>query len=114
MSRIAIPSVREQMDRADRIKATVAALPQVPISVSEAREMAKPYAVEWQGTRRDTCYAVGEKMLELNTQQAAEAWSSLGRHLVRLGDRDIPKFMDMITGINAATMSGGIRGHKVK
>ena len=111
MSRIAIPNVIEQMDRADRIRATVAELPQAPISVSEARKLAEQYAVEWQGTRRDTCYAIGEKMLELNASQAAAAWASLGRHLVSLGDRDIPKFMDMITGINAATMIGGIKGH---
>jgi hypothetical protein len=32
MSRIAIPSVKEQMDRADRIKATVALLSQAPLA----------------------------------------------------------------------------------
>ena len=77
-------------------------------AISEARRQAEPYAVEWQGTRRDTCFAVGETMLELNQRQAAEAWRSLGRSLVRLGDKDIPKFMDMLASINAATMVGSL------
>lgn len=77
-------------------------------AVKTLRRQAARFAVEWQGTRRDTCDAIGEKMLELNPEQAAKAWRSLGNHLVRLGDRDVPKFMELLAGINAATMVGGV------
>ncbi len=77
-------------------------------AISALRRLAEPYAVEWQGNRRDTCYAIGDKMLELNQKQAAAAWRSLARSLMRLGDKDIPKFMDIIADINAATMVGGV------
>ena len=78
-------------------------------ALDAARLLAKAFAVEWQGTRRDTCHAIGEKMLELNSEQSSVAWASLAGHLIRLGERDIPKFMDVIAGINAATMVGVVR-----
>lgn len=64
----------------------------------------KALGIEWQGNRRDTCFAIGEKMLELDALQSAKAWAFLGRALMRMGDQDIPKFGDLLAGINAATI----------
>lgn len=54
--------------------------------------------------RRDMCYFIGLRAGKLTTAQAAQAWSFLSRHLDRLGERDVPKFIDLLAGIRAATI----------
>lgn len=62
-------------------------------------------------TRRDYCYAVGVRAHRLRPNQAAEAWYFLATRLEALGDKDIPKFWDLLAAIRAGTIAakGGKR-----
>jgi hypothetical protein len=55
--------------------------------------------------RRDLCYVVGRRANKLTTDEAAVAWFFLARHLERLGERDIPKFKDVLAGIRTGTLA---------
>lgn len=54
--------------------------------------------------RRDMCYFIALRAGKLTPPQAAEAWYFLSRHLDRLGERDVPKFLDLLAGVRAATL----------
>lgn len=57
-------------------------------------------------TRRDKCFKVGEKAMRLNNEQAKDAWYSLAAELIELGERDVPKFRDVLYAVIFATMTG--------
>lgn len=54
--------------------------------------------------RRDLVYVVSLRARKLTDSQAANAWFFLARHLDRLSERDLPKFLDLLAGIRAATI----------
>ena len=55
--------------------------------------------------RRDLCYFVGKRALTLTPLQMTYAWDMLARHLHhRLGEMDLPKFVNLISLIRAATI----------
>ncbi len=56
--------------------------------------------------RRDRCYFVGRRAHTLSPPQAAEAWYLLAERVEALGDRDLPKYRDLITAIRDATIHG--------
>lgn len=57
-------------------------------------------------TRRDKCELVGRRAENLNAAQAAVAWWQLSEELRELGDRDVPKFKDLLRAIRKATIKG--------
>jgi hypothetical protein len=57
-------------------------------------------------TRRDYCYAVGIRAAKLSPRQSQKAWESLARQLEAMGEKDIPKFWDVLAAIRAATIIG--------
>jgi hypothetical protein len=63
-----------------------------------------PGGVEYQGNRRDTCYELGICADGLTDAQAAVAWRSLAGSLERMGEKDVPKFLDLLASINAAVI----------
>lgn len=54
-------------------------------------------------TRRDMCYFIGRRVSHLSGERAEAAWRSLGRQLERLAEKDVPKFLDLLVAIRAAT-----------
>lgn len=56
-------------------------------------------------TRRDKCWSVGRRALLLPPERAAIAWLAVARDLVAMGERDLPKFNDLLRSIRAATIS---------
>jgi hypothetical protein len=54
--------------------------------------------------RRDRCYFVGLRSGKLTSRQASRAWQSLARELEALGEKDVPKFHDLLHAIRAATI----------
>lgn len=56
--------------------------------------------------RRDMCHFIGRRASKLSPPEAAEAWFALARRLDALGERDVPKFLDLLAGIRAATILG--------
>ncbi len=56
--------------------------------------------------RRDLCYIIGRRAARLTPAQAVEAWDVLARELEKLGDRDLPKFQDVLGLIYAAAVRG--------
>jgi hypothetical protein len=57
-------------------------------------------------TRRDLCYLVGVRASQLSPSQAAAAWKSLANLIENLGERDVPKFYDLLRRIRVATIDG--------
>jgi hypothetical protein len=57
-------------------------------------------------TRRDLCDLVGQRAAQLSDRQATAAWRSLARDMEQLGEKDVPKFRDVIRAIRAATIEG--------
>jgi hypothetical protein len=55
-------------------------------------------------TRRDRCYVCGGRALRLTPLQAANAWYSLSEQIVAMGDKDVPKFNDLLIAFRAATI----------
>jgi hypothetical protein len=53
-------------------------------------------------TRRDLCAIVGDRAAQLSDAQSSRAWRALAREVADLGERDIPKFRDLITAIRRA------------
>jgi hypothetical protein len=47
-------------------------------------------------TRRDKCFKSGTRMIGLNGNQGAYAWFRLAGKLIALGDKDVPKFKDLM------------------
>lgn len=56
--------------------------------------------------RRDRCYFVGLRAARLYPDQAAIAWQHLAKRVESLGDKDLPKYADLISAIRDATFSG--------
>ena len=61
--------------------------------------------------RRDLCHELGTQMNELPEPRAAMAWDSLSRHIIKLGDKDVPKFKDLIEAIRIATENGRAKNY---
>jgi hypothetical protein len=58
-------------------------------------------------TRRDMCHLVGKRATRLRPDAAAEAWYILARRLEDdLSVMDVPKFLDLLATIRAATIVG--------
>lgn len=60
-------------------------------------------------TRRELCEIVGRRAALLTPDQAAEAWFFLSGHLDGMGDpgnHKVPKFLDVMAAIRAATIFG--------
>jgi hypothetical protein len=55
-------------------------------------------------TRRDRCYLVGRRAEWLSPMHAAQAWWKLSRELQELGEKDVPKFNDLLTAIRRITI----------
>lgn len=54
--------------------------------------------------RRDRCYVVGRRASKIEGRRAAKAWESLARQLEAMGDKDVPKFYDLLVAIRAANL----------
>lgn len=52
--------------------------------------------------RRDIIHRVGERAAALNAVEAIIAWRELAERLQELGDRDVPKFRDLLRAIYSA------------
>lgn len=57
-------------------------------------------------TRRDRCYFVGKRASTLRLRQAALAWYYLAAALEGFGEKDLPKYRDVIGAIRKATIHG--------
>lgn len=56
-------------------------------------------------TRRDLCYLVGRRAQRLGEGEAAIAWKVLAQGLEDLGERDVPKFADVLGLIRGAHLA---------
>lgn len=54
--------------------------------------------------RRDQCYSIGRRASLLTPTQCVEAWLILAKRLEAIGELDVPKYLDVITTIRAATI----------
>jgi hypothetical protein len=57
-------------------------------------------------TRRDLCYLAGKRASKLTPAQAAKAWEHLSVALEALGERDLPKFRDVIQAVRLSAIVG--------
>jgi transcriptional regulator GlxA family with amidase domain len=57
-------------------------------------------------TRRDMCYFIGKRAGLLSTRDAAVAWRNLARVVEGFGEKDVPKFIDLLMAIRRATIAG--------
>lgn len=55
-------------------------------------------------TRRDRCYLFGRRAARLTPPQAAEAWYALAESVEAFGDKDVPKFNDLLIAFRVATL----------
>lgn len=55
-------------------------------------------------SRRDRCYLIGRRGKTLSEKNMANAWGLLCQSMVELGERDVPKFEDVIAAIRTATV----------
>lgn len=60
-------------------------------------------------TRRDKCVLVGKRASLLDPAQAREAWYQLAILLDGMGEKDIPKFNDLLRAIRLSTIYGASR-----
>lgn len=56
-------------------------------------------------TRRDRCLLFGRRAARLTPTQAYKAWWKLAEKLKEFGDKDVPKFNDLLIAIDTATRS---------
>lgn len=56
-------------------------------------------------TRRDMCYMVGKRGARLTGKRAEKAWECLCRQVEALGEKDMPKYFDLLVAIRAATLA---------
>lgn len=56
--------------------------------------------------RNDLCYLVGRRAGLLSGKAAIKAWRELAQRLEDLGERDLPKFQDIVMSIRHATIEG--------
>lgn len=54
--------------------------------------------------RRDRCYLVGKRAGKLAPAEAAAAWQLLAGFIEDMGERDIPKFNDLLTAVRKANI----------
>lgn len=57
-------------------------------------------------TRRDQCYFVGRRARTCSIAQSAAAWLNLATRLEEMGEKDLPKFCDLLSAIRRATITG--------
>jgi hypothetical protein len=55
-------------------------------------------------TRRDRCYLFGRRAVRLTPPQAAEAWYALAEKVEAMGEKDVPKFNDVLIAFRVATV----------
>ena len=56
-------------------------------------------------TRRDRCYLLARRGMRLHIVSQAVAWESLCSQLEELGEKDVPKFHDVIHAIRRAIIT---------
>lgn len=56
-------------------------------------------------TRRDKCHLVGKRAARVQGLRCAVAWVALAGEIEALGERDMPKFIDLLTAIRRATIA---------
>jgi hypothetical protein len=54
-------------------------------------------------TRRDRCFLVGRRAGKLNYSQAITAWFAFAVRVEEFGEKDVPKFNDILTAMRDAT-----------
>lgn len=54
--------------------------------------------------RRDRCELIGRRGKTLSEKHMANAWGLLCQSMVELGERDMPKFEDVLKAIRLATI----------
>lgn len=57
-------------------------------------------------TRRDRCLLIGRRARKLTRDEAACAWWGMAIQVEDLGERDVPKFVDLLRAIRGATVAG--------
>lgn len=55
-------------------------------------------------TRRDRCYLIGRRAAKLTPHQAALAWYKLAQLVEALGEKDVPKFNDLLIAFRVANL----------
>jgi hypothetical protein len=55
--------------------------------------------------RRDRCYLTGKRARLMPLPAAARAWYCLASHLEEFGERDMPKFNDLLAAIRQSTIT---------
>ena len=61
-------------------------------------------------TRRDRCYLFGRRACRLSPEEARRAWQSLALQVEALGEKDVPKFNDLLIAVRVATV--GAKGKR--
>lgn len=56
--------------------------------------------------RRDLCHITGGRAQKLKPCEAESAWYSLADKLQDMGEKDVPKFADLLSAIRTATIKG--------
>lgn len=72
--------------------------------MSDEKSLEELGGVSWQGNRRDTCYELGVVASQLTDTQAVRAWRHMARSMEKFGDKDVPKFGDLLGAYNAAVI----------
>lgn len=65
-------------------------------------------------TRRDRCYLAGTRAFRLTNDEAALAWIELSYQLVEFGEKDVPKFNELLAAIRKATLAGKRAARKIR
>jgi hypothetical protein len=57
-------------------------------------------------TRRDMCHFTGKRAGMLNAAAASAAWGYMAEKVERMGDMDVPKFLDLLRAFRTSTIQG--------
>jgi hypothetical protein len=60
-------------------------------------------------TRRDKCHLIGLRAQRLTPAQASRAWAALAKRIEEFGDKDIPKFNDLLAAILKSLWDGRVK-----
>lgn len=55
-------------------------------------------------TRRDMCYFIGKRATRFRGRRAEIAWNLLAARVESFGEKDIPKFKDLLRAVRWATI----------
>lgn len=57
-------------------------------------------------TRRDMCHLIGKRAMKLDPFASLYAWESLAAQVEAFGEKDVPKFLDLLRAFRLATIQG--------